>query len=68
MWAIGVCVFQMFVGYTPFYNQKKERIFEAIKSCDYEYDKHEWSYFSLEARDFIEKLLEPDLKKRMTAA
>jgi serine/threonine protein kinase len=38
MWAIGVCVFQMFVGYTPFFSAKKEKIIERIKSCDLEFD------------------------------
>ena len=68
MWALGVIVFQMFVGYTPFFDPKKTRVLELIKSCDFSFNPHDWSFFSKEARDFIDKLIEPNLSKRMSAA
>lgn len=68
MWALGVCVFQMCVGYTPFFNAKRARVLELIKSCDFTYNSQDWSFFSKEARDFIDKLIEPNIATRMTAA
>lgn len=48
MWAVGVSVFCMLTGYTPFYRESTKETVKAIKSCDYEFDPTEWSYYSKE--------------------
>lgn len=68
MWALGVITYQMCVGYTPFFNHKRARVLELIKTCDFDYNAQDWSFYSKEARDFIDKLIEPNLNMRMSAA
>lgn len=57
MWAVGVSVFCMLVGYLPFFKAKDKDTIHAIRTNNYEFDIHHWSYFSKEAQDFIERLL-----------
>jgi len=39
-----------------------------ITTNDREFDQEDWSEFSPEARDFVDKLIEPSLNRRMSAA
>lgn len=68
MWALGVSVYSMFVGYTPFFSQKRQRTIERIQTCDFEYNTHDWSCYSREARNFIDRLIEPNIERRLSAA
>lgn len=36
IWALGIIVFQFFVGYTPFKGKTQEQTFDKIKECVYE--------------------------------
>lgn len=68
IWSVGVMTYYMLAGYPPFWHESEQKLFNLIKTCDYEYDKQDWSTLSKEAKDFVNKLLEPNLKLRMTAA
>ncbi|KAJ3006866.1 UNVERIFIED_CONTAM: hypothetical protein HDU68_003849 [Siphonaria sp. JEL0065] len=56
MWAIGVITYILLSGYTPFWGESQADLFEAIKTCDYEFAKH-----------FIQQLLNPNPNNRPTA-
>ncbi|KAJ3114769.1 hypothetical protein HK100_001560 [Physocladia obscura] len=67
LWAVGVISYILLVGYTPFWGETQADLFQAIKVCDYEFDKQHWSHISDLAKDFISKLLDPNPDTRLTA-
>ena len=66
LWATGVITYYMLAGYYPFIADSEEKLFKKIKTCDFEFDNMQ-EYISKEALDFIERLLEPVVKRRLTA-
>ena len=56
----------MLAGYYPFIADSEEKLFKKIKTCDFEFDGMQ-EYTSKEALDFIECLLEPVVKRRISA-
>lgn len=66
-WALGVCLFEMLFGFTPFYADSETEIFENIlnhKCIDWD-DLAECKSISTQARDLIDRLLEPDRFRRI---
>ena len=66
-WALGVILYEMTVGMTPFGDDTIEKIFEKIKSReiiwpDVGYGEDE---MSPELKDLIEKLLDMDYTTRL---
>lgn len=66
IWSVGVMTFYMLCGMPPFWSDNEERLFQMIKTCDYDFGKA-WNGISREATDFVSKLLEPNLKRRLSA-
>jgi calcium/calmodulin-dependent protein kinase I len=66
-WSIGVIVYVMLCGYPPFYEESNEKLFEKIKTADYEFASPYWDDISDYAKDLISKLLIADPKKRLDA-
>lgn len=66
LWSIGVITFILLCGEPPFYGPSTADVFRKIKMCDYEFSQETWSQISKEAKNFIEKLVQPNLKLRMT--
>ena len=66
MWSIGVIAYVLLCGYPPFYGDDNEEIFQKIESVDFNYPIEDWASISPNAKDFINKLLEANPKKRMT--
>ncbi len=65
-WSIGVITYILLAGYPPFNGQNEHEIKNKIQTCSYEFIDEDWSAISKEAKDFIEKLLNPVEKRRMT--
>lgn len=61
IWAAGIIVFRMLVGYEPFYPATSYA--EAV-----DFDERYWGHISCECRDFIQKLLTLDPNRRPGAA
>jgi calcium-dependent protein kinase len=66
LWSIGVITFILLCGEPPFFGNSTADVFRKIKMCDYEFSQEAWKQISKEARNFIEKLVQPNLKLRMT--
>ena len=66
MWSIGVICFVILCGEPPFNGKNTSELFKKIKTTDYGFNQPIWSQISNEAKDFIEKLIDPDLDTRMT--
>ncbi|CAJ0904297.1 1192_t:CDS:2 [Entrophospora sp. SA101] len=66
IWSIGVIMYTMLCGYTPFWGEDQAALFESIMSGEYEYEEEYWSEISDLAKDLIDKLLTYEPHKRIT--
>ncbi|KAH8296703.1 hypothetical protein KR054_010094, partial [Drosophila jambulina] len=60
-WALGVLIYEMLVGYPPFYDEQPFGIYEKILSGKIEWERH----MDPIAKDLIKKLLVNDRTKRL---
>jgi calcium-dependent protein kinase len=67
LWSLGVITFMLLASEKPFYDRRRHRMMELIKSCSYSFDSPIWQTVSNHSKDFIRKLLVYDPKKRMDA-
>lgn len=67
MWSVGVMAYYMLAGYPPFWSSDESKLFQKIKTCDYDYYE-EWDNLSSDAQKFVSKLIEPNMKTRLSAA
>lgn len=67
MWSVGVILFILLSGYSPFDDDNDAVLFEKIKSGNYDADDPIWDNISPEAKDIVAKLLTVDSGKRLTA-
>lgn len=68
MWSVGVILYVLLCGYTPFMSDDQEKMFERIKHAEWDFDPVDWKEVSDEAKALIRALLEPSPDSRMTAA
>jgi serine/threonine protein kinase len=67
MWSVGVVLYVMLCGYTPFSEESQEKMFERIKLGDWKFDVEDWSHVSEEAKDLIKHLMDTNVDHRYTA-
>ncbi|WOH04693.1 hypothetical protein DCAR_0624105 [Daucus carota subsp. sativus] len=68
VWSTGVIVYILLCGSRPFWARTESGIFRAVVKADPSFDDEPWPSLSLEAKDFVKRLLNKDPRKRMTAA
>ncbi|OMJ91143.1 hypothetical protein SteCoe_6407 [Stentor coeruleus] len=68
IWSLGVILHTLLVGYPPFRGENKAEIFKKVLKAKYSLKEKEFETVSKEAKELIKKLLNPDSKKRITAA
>jgi len=67
LWATGVILYILLVGYPPFWDDDQNRLYEQIKAGNYEFPSPEWDTVTNEAKDLIRKLLKNNQAERITA-
>ncbi|GAW82986.1 calcium-dependent protein kinase [Plasmodium gonderi] len=67
IWALGVMVFFMLTGKYPFEGKNTPKVVDEILNKNINWKGKEFSSLSVEALDFLKKLLERNEKKRLTA-
>jgi len=67
LWATGVILYILLVGYPPFWDDDQNRLYEQIKAGNYEFPSPEWDTVTNEAKDLIRKLLKTNQLERITA-
>lgn len=71
MWGIGIITYILLAGYPPFYDENNPSddtaLFEKVINVEYDLDDECWDDVSDLAKDFIQKLLLKEPKKRLTA-
>uniref|UniRef100_A0A665TJS0 Protein kinase domain-containing protein n=1 Tax=Echeneis naucrates TaxID=173247 RepID=A0A665TJS0_ECHNA len=67
MWSVGVMAYVLLSGLNPFAAESTTKMIENISNCEYVFDREAFKDISLEAMDFVDRLLVKDRKLRMTA-
>uniref|UniRef100_A0A674NG69 calcium/calmodulin-dependent protein kinase n=1 Tax=Takifugu rubripes TaxID=31033 RepID=A0A674NG69_TAKRU len=68
MWACGVILYILLVGYPPFWDEDQHRLYQQIKAGAYDFPSPEWDTVTPEAKDLINKMLTINPAKRVTAS
>ena len=68
LWGLGVIVYILLGGYSPFEEKSQDLLFDKIRAGDYEFHPEFWDPVSHDAKDFIRRLLTVNPRNRMTAA
>lgn len=67
VWACGVILYILLVGYPPFWDDDQSKMFEQIKKGKFSYPSPEWDTVTASAKELINALLTMDQNKRLTA-
>eukprot|EP00798_Chlamydomonas_sp_ICE-L_P001347 gene1347-32709_t len=68
MWALGILLFYLLSGQTPFNAPTMDKIIEKVKAGTWGFRGKRWSNVSTSARDLISRLLQVEPNKRLTVA
>ena len=66
MWSIGVMLYILLSGNSPFENEDEQCLFQMIRLGEYSMDEHIWDHVSDEAKDCVRRLLTVNTGVRMT--
>ena len=66
MWSIGVITYCLIAGYPPFTAETEAELFKKIQNKDMKFFEEDWKNISWQAKDFILKALEEDIKERIS--
>ncbi|XP_023789969.1 death-associated protein kinase 2 isoform X4 [Cyanistes caeruleus] len=66
MWSIGVITYILLSGASPFLGETKQETLANITAVNYDFDEEFFGNTSDLAKDFIQKLLVKDTRKRLT--
>lgn len=66
-WSIGILLYVLLCGFTPFQEDNNEKLFEQIKSSNYQFPSPDWDVVSDSAKDLIKNLLTVNPKQRFNA-
>lgn len=67
VWACGVILYILLVGYPPFWDEDQHRLYQQIKAGAYDYPSPEWDTVTPEAKNLINSMLTVNPNKRITA-
>ena len=67
IWALGIMIYQMFYGKTPFKEKTNYLIFRKIEQLKIDFDEDDKIQIPEEAKDLISKILIKDPSKRLGA-
>ncbi|XP_029636757.1 calcium/calmodulin-dependent protein kinase type II delta chain isoform X35 [Octopus sinensis] len=68
IWACGVILYILLVGYPPFWDEDQHRLYAQIKAGAYDYPSPEWDTVTPEAKNLINSMLTVNPAKRITAS
>uniref|UniRef100_A0A8C8GDP3 calcium/calmodulin-dependent protein kinase n=1 Tax=Oncorhynchus tshawytscha TaxID=74940 RepID=A0A8C8GDP3_ONCTS len=67
IWACGVVLYILLVGYPPFWDEDQHKLYQQIKAGAYDFPSPEWDTVTPEAKNLINQMLTINPTKRITA-
>ncbi|XP_066549108.1 calcium/calmodulin-dependent protein kinase type II subunit gamma isoform X5 [Amia ocellicauda] len=67
IWACGVILYILLVGYPPFWDEDQHKLYQQIKAGAYDFPSPEWDTVTPEAKNLINQMLTINPAKRITA-
>ncbi|XP_045556757.1 calcium/calmodulin-dependent protein kinase type II subunit gamma isoform X9 [Salmo salar] len=67
IWACGVVLYILLVGYPPFWDEDQHKLYQQIKAGAYDFPSPEWDTVTPEAKNLINQMLTINPAKRITA-
>ncbi|XDV30081.1 hypothetical protein PO909_033074, partial [Leuciscus waleckii] len=62
MWSVGVLVYVLLSGLNPFAAETNQQMIESIYNAEYSFDDEAFKHVSVEALDFVDRLLTKERK------
>ncbi|XP_062411107.1 calcium/calmodulin-dependent protein kinase type II subunit beta isoform X1 [Sardina pilchardus] len=67
IWACGVILYILLVGYPPFWDEDQHKLYQQIKAGAYDFPSPEWDTVTPEAKNLINQMLTINPTKRISA-
>ncbi|XP_061054368.1 calcium/calmodulin-dependent protein kinase type II subunit beta isoform X1 [Eubalaena glacialis] len=67
IWACGVILYILLVGYPPFWDEDQHKLYQQIKAGAYDFPSPEWDTVTPEAKNLINQMLTINPAKRIAA-
>ncbi|KAG0554608.1 hypothetical protein KC19_12G104700 [Ceratodon purpureus] len=67
IWSAGVILYILLSGVPPFWAETENGIFAQVLKARVDFDSDPWPKISKEAKDLISRMLNPNIKQRLTA-
>lgn len=67
VWSAGVIVYILLCGVPPFWAETEQGIFDAVLKGHIDFENDPWPKISNGAKDLVRKMLNPNVKIRLTA-
>uniref|UniRef100_A0A8C5CND8 calcium/calmodulin-dependent protein kinase n=1 Tax=Gadus morhua TaxID=8049 RepID=A0A8C5CND8_GADMO len=67
IWACGVILYILLVGYPPFWDEDQHKLYQQIKAGAYDFPSPEWDTVTPEVKNLINQMLTINPSKRITA-
>ncbi|XP_016392197.1 calcium/calmodulin-dependent protein kinase type II subunit gamma isoform X13 [Sinocyclocheilus rhinocerous] len=67
IWACGVILYILLVGYPPFWDEDQHKLYQQIKAGAYDFPSPEWDTVTAEAKNLINQMLTINPAKRIMA-
>ncbi|XP_051971764.1 calcium/calmodulin-dependent protein kinase type II subunit gamma-like isoform X1 [Xyrauchen texanus] len=67
IWACGVILYILLVGYPPFWDEDQHKLYQQIKAGAYDFPSPEWDTVTPEAKNLINQMLTINPAKRIVA-
>ncbi|XP_067928675.1 calcium/calmodulin-dependent protein kinase type II delta chain-like isoform X5 [Watersipora subatra] len=67
IWACGVILYILLVGYPPFWDEDQHKLYHQIKAGAYDYPSPEWDTVTPDAKNLINSMLAVNPARRITA-
>ncbi|GAU43631.1 hypothetical protein TSUD_24000 [Trifolium subterraneum] len=67
IWSAGVILYFLLCGFPPFWAETEKGTSQAIIDYVVDFKRDPWPHVSVNAKDLVKKMLDPDPKRRLTA-
>ena len=67
IWSIGVIAYVLLCGFPPFYDKSEVQTLKLVKTAEVEFPSPSWDDISIEAKQFVLKLMDRNVDSRPNA-